>query len=56
VQVAPYHTDTDPEDRCYHIYDDCPAGERVIKDGNSQPGKLGHLCKFCANKQSTGRF
>ena len=56
MKVAPYHTDKDPEDPCYHIYDDCPAGERVIKDGNKVPGVYGHLCKFCAKKQRTGSF
>jgi H+-transporting ATPase len=55
--VSAYHTDTDPEDPVYHIYDDCPAGERVIKDGNDKPGTGGYrLCDFCARKQSTGKF
>ena len=43
----------------YHIYDDCPAGERVIRDGNKVSGTGGvefTLCDFCNNKQKTGRF
>ena len=60
TQVDPYYTDTDSEDPVYHIYDDCPAGERVIKDGNAEQGQgpLGEfrLCDFCARKQTTGKF
>jgi hypothetical protein len=55
--VPAYHTDTDPEDPVRHIYDDCPAGERVIKDGNDLAGDGGYrLCDFCATKQTTGKF
>jgi len=60
AKVQPYYTDTDPQDPVYHIYDDCPAGERVIKDGNAQAGKGPNgdyrLCDFCASKQTTGKF
>jgi hypothetical protein len=54
-----YHTDKDPEDPVYHIYSDCPAGKRVIEDGNDIQGTGGpeyRLCMFCANKQKTGKF
>jgi hypothetical protein len=55
--VDPYHTDTDPEDPVYHIYDNCPAGERVIADGNAKPGTNGwDLCKFCKSNRDTGKF
>jgi hypothetical protein len=55
--VPAYHTDTDPEDPVYHVYDDCPAGERVIEDGNDIPGDGGYrLCDFCKTKTETGHF
>jgi len=55
--VPAFHTDSDPEDPVHHIYDDCPAGERVIADGNKVAGTGGfRLCDFCANKQKTGKF
>jgi hypothetical protein len=55
--VNAYHTDTDPEDPVHHISDDCPAGERVIEDGNAIEGTGGYrLCDFCSNKQKTGKF
>lgn len=55
--VPAYHTDTDPEDPVHHVYDDCPAGERVIRDGNAISGTGGYrLCEFCERKQTTGRF
>jgi hypothetical protein len=55
--VNAYHTDTDAEDPVYHIYNDCPAGERVIKDGNAIVGTGGfRLCDFCSNKSQTGKF
>ena len=55
--VSAYHTNTDPEDPVHHIYDDCPAGERVIKDGNAIPGTGGYrMCDFCTNKLNTGKF
>jgi len=57
ASVPAYHTDTDPEDPVHHIYDDCPAGERVIAAGNAIAGTGGNrLCDFCSNKQSTGKF
>lgn len=55
--VTAFHTDTDPEDPVHHIYDDCPAGKRVIEDGNAIQGTGGFLlCDFCTNKQTTGTF
>jgi hypothetical protein len=55
--VSAYHTDTDPEDPVHHVYDDCPAGERVIKDGNAVAGSGGfRMCDFCTNKLNTGKF
>lgn len=55
--VPAYHTDTDPEDPVYHIYDDCPRGSEVIKDGNALPGDDNRrLCDFCQTKQATGHF
>jgi hypothetical protein len=38
LTVSAYHTLTDPEDPVHHVYDDCPAGEVVIANGNDQPG------------------
>lgn len=55
--VNPYHTNTDPADPVHHVYDDCPAGERVIKDRNAQSGTSNYpLCKFCNSKLLTGKF
>lgn len=56
--VSPYHTEKDPLDPVYHIYDDCPDGARVIKDGNANgTGGAGfRLCELCAEKQRTGHF
>jgi hypothetical protein len=56
VKVAPYHTSSDEDVAVYHIYDDCPAGERVIADGNSVPGYRGRLCDLCATKDAGGHF
>jgi hypothetical protein len=57
TKVPAYHTNKDPEDPRHHVYDDCPAGERVIKDGNKQPGTGGFpMCKFCRSKLNTGKF
>lgn len=53
MKVNPYHTDEDPQDRCYHVYSECPAGSQII---HKKQGTLGHLCKFCASKERTGRF
>jgi hypothetical protein len=55
-KVAPFHTSSDEEDPKYHTYNDCPAGERVIKDGNAVPGVNGTLCDFCKTKDRTGHF
>ena len=56
-KVDPYYTSTDPEDPVHHIYDDCPAGERVIADGNNIAGDNGYrLCDFCDSQSKTGHF
>jgi hypothetical protein len=55
--VKPYYTDTDPQDPVYHIYDDCPRGSEVIRDGNAKQGMDNRrLCDFCKNKRATGHF
>jgi hypothetical protein len=55
-KVGAYHTSSAGFEPRYHIYDDCPAGDRVIKDGNNVDGQVGYLCHFCANKEQTGKF
>ena len=30
AKVPEYHTNTDPEDPVYHVYDDCPAGKQAV--------------------------
>jgi hypothetical protein len=55
--VPAYHTLTDPKDEVYHIYDDCPSGEVVIKNGNDHPGTNNwDLCRHCKKKRDTGEF
>jgi len=57
TKVAAFHTDTDSEDPVHHVYDDCPAGERIIRDGNAKQGDGGfRLCDFCDTKNHTGHF
>ena len=46
--VPPFHTDTDPEDPVYHDNSDCPYGQEITRNGNSQPGKDGRRrCEWC---------
>jgi H+-transporting ATPase len=46
--VPPFHTDTDPEDPVYHDNSDCPYGQEITRNGNSQPGKDGRRrCDWC---------
>jgi H+-transporting ATPase len=48
TRVAPFHTDTDPEDPVYHDNSKCPYGQEIMRDGNSQPGKDGRRrCDWC---------
>ena len=58
AKVEPYHTSSDEDDPVYHWHDDCPAGERVIADGNKVDGEgTGRRpCDFCTNKDQTGKF
>jgi len=57
ARVPAYHTTTDPEDPVHHVYDDCPAGEQVISNGNNVAGSAGYrLCDFCDSKSKTGKF
>jgi hypothetical protein len=56
ARVNPYHTSSDEDDPVYHTYDDCPAGERVIADGNAVQGASGRKCDFCTTRESTGHF
>lgn len=55
--VPAYHTLTDPEDPVHHIYDDCPSGEVVIRNGNDVLGENGWpMCDRCATKLVLGHF
>lgn len=57
AKVPAFHTTTDPTDEVYHVYDDCPAGEVVIANGNDVPGENNwRICDFCDNKNKTGKF
>jgi len=37
--VAPFHTDTDPEDPVYHDNDDCPYGQAIKQNANDKSGR-----------------
>jgi hypothetical protein len=58
MQVGPYHTNKDPSDPVYHIYNDCPAGEHLTRDGNRIEGSGGitDMCRLCKKKKKTGKF
>ena len=57
AKVLEYHTNTDPGDPVYHVYDDCPAGKRVFADGSNVEGTGGFvLCALCKTKPTTGHF
>ena len=46
--VAPFHTDTDPEDLVYHDRSDCPYGREITRNGNDKPGTDGRRrCDWC---------
>jgi H+-transporting ATPase len=51
--VAPFHTDTDPEDPVYHDNRDCPYGKEIMRNANSKPGNGGRRrCEWCAEHAS----
>ena len=55
--IGAYHTLTDPGDPVHHVYDDCPAGKVVIRNGNNIAGDNGwDMCQFCTNKLLRGEF
>jgi H+-transporting ATPase len=46
--VAPFHTDTEPNDGVYHDNDDCPYGAEIKRHGNDTPGRENlRLCDWC---------
>ena len=48
AKVAPFHTDTDPEDPVYHDNSDCPYGQEIKRNGNDKPGTGGRRrCDWC---------
>ncbi len=48
ANVAPFHTDTDPEGLVYHDRSDCPYGQEVKRNGNDKPGTDGRRrCDWC---------
>jgi H+-transporting ATPase len=52
--VAPFHTDTDPEDPVYHDNDDCPYGQAIKQNANDKSGKDGRRrCEWCAEHAAT---
>jgi hypothetical protein len=57
AKIPEYHTNTDPEDPVYHVYDDCPVGKQVIGNGSNVEGTGGFvLCTLCKTKPATGHF
>jgi len=49
ARVAPFHTDTDPEDPVYHDNSDCAYGQEIKRNGNDEPGADGRRrCDWCA--------
>lgn len=57
AKVPAYHTTKDPGNPVYHTYNDCPAGSRVIADGNAVSDTGGfRLCDFCNKNDKTGEF
>jgi H+-transporting ATPase len=52
--VAPFHTDTDPQDPVYHDNSACPYGQGIKSNGNDKPGTHGRRrCDWCANAPVT---
>ncbi len=48
--MAPFHTDTDPDDPVYHDNDGCPYGLEIRHNNNGQPGKNDRRrCDWCAD-------
>jgi len=46
--VAPFHTDTDPDDPVYHDNRDCPYGQQIVRNGNTKAGQDGRRrCDWC---------
>jgi H+-transporting ATPase len=49
AKVAPFYTDTDPEEPVYHDNSDCPYGQEIKRHGNDSPGTDGRRrCDWCA--------
>jgi H+-transporting ATPase len=46
--VAPFHTDTDPDDPVYHDNIDCPYGRAIRQHANDKSGQDGRRrCDWC---------
>ncbi len=49
MKVAPFHTDTDPQDPVYHDNPDCPYGREIKRNHNDKSGRAGRRrCDWCA--------
>lgn len=49
--MAPFHTNTDPDDPVYHDNSDCVYGQEIKRDGNGIPGKDGRRqCDWCTRQ------
>jgi H+-transporting ATPase len=50
--VAPFHTDTDPDDPVYHDSGDCPYGQAITQHANAIPGRDGRRrCEWCTGNE-----
>jgi H+-transporting ATPase len=48
AKVAPFYTETDPEEPVYHDNRDCPYGQEIKRNGNDQAGTDGRRrCDWC---------
>ncbi len=56
TKVAPFHTNTDPEDPVYHDNRDCPYGQEITRNHNDRPGTdHRRRCDWCAEHDSHSR-
>ena len=56
AKVAPFHTDTDPEDPVYHDNRDCPYGQEIKRNHNDHPGTdRRRRCDWCTEHDSRRR-
>jgi len=56
AKVLPFHSLLDGSRGVFHVHDDCPTAEIILRYDHQVDGATAELCPLCRYRDITGRF